>query len=497
MFALSDLLQYNDIIIQTHDNPDADAIGSAFALYEYLAVHGKTAKIIYGGFGKIKKPNILYMTEWLNIPLTHVKKIPPPELLVCVDCQYGGGNVAKFNAANIAVIDHHLQAAEYGFGVIQSNLGSCATLVWKLLNDEDFDFSAHKNVATALYYGLYTDTGSLQDVFHPLDRDMRDFLPAFCDMAVITKLRNSNLSLEELEIAGVALLRNFTDFNKRYAIFKAENCDPNILGFISDIALQVNTIDVCVVISEQGDGVKISVRSCSREVMAQECAEYITKGVGSGGGHRDKAGGFIRKAPVEDMGMTVAEYLNNKIAEYFDSFDKIIANAHNIDTSGMKRYAKKPIPKGFAVSSDVFEGGTPIMIRTLEGDLTMKTSPEAYIMVGIYGEVYPIKAEKFRLYYRVLDDAFKEEYDYEPTVKNEITGDVRELRPHLKYCVATEESSIFAAPLARNTKIFTDFYPNGYMYGEAGDYLAIKCDDYHDVYIIQDYIFAETYEAVE
>ena len=33
---LNDLLKFNDIVIQCHDNPDADALASGYALYWYL-----------------------------------------------------------------------------------------------------------------------------------------------------------------------------------------------------------------------------------------------------------------------------------------------------------------------------------------------------------------------------------------------------------------------------------------------------------------------------
>ena len=496
MFKLSGLVSYSDIVIQCHDNPDADALGSAFALYTYLLQNGKKPRMIYSGFDFIKKSNLRLMVETLKIPVEHIKEPISPELLVCVDCQYGQGNVYKFEAGSVAVIDHHLKVTDdFGHGIIESNLGSCSTLVWKLLSEEDFDFAANPNVSTALYYGLFSDTNSFTEINHPLDKDMRDYLSPFCDMAVISRLRNCNLSFEELEIAGVALLRNYNDFNKRYALFKAEDCDPNILGFISDIALQVDTVDICVVYSQRGNGAKLSVRSCSREVMASEYAEYLTNGVGSGGGHRDKAGGFIQKAAIDLMGISITDYMNRKTAEYFDSYDVINASNHNIDTANMKRYIKKPIPKGFAVSADVFENGTPVMIRTLEGDINIKASPDIYLMVGIEGEVYPIKAEKFTAYYSIMDEVFNEEYKYPPKAKNEVTGEVKELAPYLKHCVCLSEAPIFAAPLTRNTKVFTEWNTNGYMYGETGDFLAIKCDDLNDVYIIQDYIFEKTYES--
>ncbi|MCL2019441.1 MAG: DHH family phosphoesterase [Oscillospiraceae bacterium] len=502
-FRLSQLLKYDNIAIQCHDHPDGDAISSAFGVYSYLKEQGKDPVIVYSGFGRIRKPNILKMIEWFNIPVEYIKpseKHLHPELLICVDCQYGQGNVAKIEADAVAVIDHHLQVIEeneFDLGVILPQLGSCATLVWDLLCKEDFDFSRNVDVTTALYYGLLTDTNEFSEINHPLDKDMRDLLELSIDRSIVKKLRLCNLTLEELEIAGVAMLRNLSNNENRYALFKSEFCDPNILGFISDIAMQVDTIELCVVYNIRVDGAKLSVRSCSREVMASEFAEYITKGVGSGGGHREKAGGWIQKAEIDELGMTIEEYMRTKLSDYFKSYDLINSANHTIDPAGMKRYRKKPIPKGFVVSSDVFPEATPIVIRTLEGDSNIRSSPEIYLMVGTEGEVYPIKKEKFLSYYRNCDETVNDEYEYEPAVKNEITGEIKKLKKLLKFCISVGEAPVYATPLTRNTKVFTSWNPDGYMHGEAGDFLVLKCEDINDVYIVQDYIFYKTYEEAE
>jgi hypothetical protein len=56
----------------------------------------------------------------------------------------------------------------------------------------------------------------------------------------------------------------------------------------------------------------------------------------------------------------------------------------------MNEYRKLKIPVGFVSSTDVFSEGTPITVRTLEGDADAIVSDEIYIMVGILGEAYPI-----------------------------------------------------------------------------------------------------------
>lgn len=79
-------------------------------------------------------------------------------------------------------------------------------------------------------------------------------------------------------------------FNEDYnfAVIKAQPCDPNILGLISDFLLQVDVITSCLVFNENADGYKFSVRSCIREVNASELASYLCEGIGSGGGHYEK-----------------------------------------------------------------------------------------------------------------------------------------------------------------------------------------------------------------
>lgn len=356
---LSKLLKYNQIIVQCHDNPDADAIASGFAVYTYLKEKGKDVRLVYGGRNVIRKSNLVIMIKELEIPIEHIRnaeKETPAELLVTVDCQYGEGNVSLYPAQNVAVIDHHRVAKTLPkLHDVQSNLGACATLVWNLLKEEGIDPNENENLATALYYGLYTDTGNLEEIYHEKDMELRD--NAKFDTGLITRLRNANISIEELETAGAALLR--CDYNEQYrfAVVKAGPCDPNVLGLISDMVLEVDAIDICVVFSVLPNGVKLSVRSCDPEIKANELAAKICMGIGSGGGHQVKAGGFLqmdlltkdyetycRKIGTEprmELNETgtlerpsmsaIKSYLEYRMVEYFENREHIEAVIFDLD----------------------------------------------------------------------------------------------------------------------------------------------------------------------
>ncbi len=497
---LTDLERYNNITIQCHDNPDADAIASAFGLYKYYTSKNKHVRIIYSGHNPIQKANLKLLIDRIEIPIEFIPDCDwhVEGLLITVDCQYGQGNVSKIPADAVAVIDHHQIEIEGNDMVeIQSYLGSCSTLVWKMLTEAGYDIEHDKKLGTALYYGLMTDTNSFAELYHPLDRDLQDEI--ICDKTLINLFCNSNLSLKELEIAGIALIRYIYNEKYRYAIIHAQPCDPNILGLISDLVLQVDAIDVCAVYNEMPDGFKLSVRSCVKEVRASELAVYLTKDIGAGGGHVDKAGGFIGKRKYDKAYPKVHSeaFFGMRLTEYFASSVVIYAQTYDLDMTGMKMYKKKRLLLGFADPLDFLEKGTPVTIRTLEGDVEVKADGTFYVMIGLKGEVYPIDKEKFLKTYDILKETYDFDAEYQPTIRNCIDGAAWDLVKYAKTCRARGVSYIYARELDVCVKIFTKWDEEKYMMGKPGDFIACRNDDRQDIYVVERDIFFKTYEEVE
>ncbi len=504
---LSDLERFHKITIQCHDNPDADTLASGYGLYCYFKKKGKQARLIYSGRNRIQKSNLRLMLEKLNLPVEYVPVEEAAdsreELLITVDCQYGAGNVTQIEAAHIAVIDHHQPETEAGeWAEIRSDLGSCSTLVWKLLLEEGFEISDEEGLGTALYYGLYSDTNQFAEIHNPLDMDMRDALPV--DNSLITLFRNSNISLKELEIAGIALIRYSYNDDYEFAVIKANPCDPNILGLISDFLLQVDAIKTCVVFNETGDGYKFSVRSCVREVNASELAVYLAQGMGSGGGHYEKAGGFISLRRYEEKYPTLHTegYFNNRMTEYFDSFDLIYAQQYEAHPEDMKLYVMRRLPTGYVKAARILPVGTPVTIRTSKGDMDMTVEDDLYIMIDIQGRIYPRRHKEFTEEYEPLEQSYdKAEFlnraEYAPVIKNRENGKNLLLTDYAKLCVPRNEIYIYAKELEKGVKVFTLREKDAYMSGRVGDYLAVRRDDLHDVYVVERDIFAKSYDRAD
>ena len=183
------------------------------------------------------------------------------------------------------------------------------------LKEKGYDANANIHVATALYYGLYSDTGQFSEIYSAQDKTMRDELKI--DREVMDEMVTSNLSRRELCIAGEALRDHIYNGEYRYALVSTEPCDPNLLGVICDLVNQVATIDACVVYNETATGYKLSVR-CAKQVGASRLADALTKDIGTGGGHANKAGGMIMKKLIQSHygKMDIADILNRRMQDY-------------------------------------------------------------------------------------------------------------------------------------------------------------------------------------
>lgn len=517
---LRDLLEYDKIVIQAHDNPDADAIASGFAVYRYLKDNGKDVDLIYGGRNFIRKTNLVMMVEDLNIPIHHVETMEPPQLLLMVDCQYGGGNAVVFPAQNIAVIDHHRVSTELPeLSRVQTHLGACSTLVWSMLKTEGYDIRHNREMVTALYYGLYTDTSGFTEIVHPLDKDLRD--ETEYDKLLMQKYRNANMTLEDLEVAGAALLHSDYLDAYRVAIVKSAPCDPNVLGIISDLILEVDAVDLCIVFNVQKGGVKISVRSCVEEVKASELATELCKGIGSGGGHIAKAGGFIQMDLLTEEYLVFCEQQNfsprmeydeegkhkqptasgikaileQRFREYMDDTDIIYASECHLNVINAQSFCPRMIPWGYVPITELLPEDTPITVRTVHGDVNTVVRAGIILTIGPRGEIYFRKESEFKKQYRTYPDwdFHLADAEYEPIIKESESGKVIIPMDFAKVCVPKGNKVIYAKQLDRKVKLFREDNTKQYSLGRIGDYLIDSTDQLNGVHIMKKELFEKTY----
>ncbi len=493
---LSDLLTHDTIAIQCHNIPDADFLASGFGLYRYFEAAGKQSMFFYGG-PPITKPNLLGMIEALDIPVQHAPDRKEWDgLLITVDCQHGAGNVARVTAPHVAIIDHHIQEKDLPeLCDLRPWLGCCATLIWDLLRRESFPMDIR--LGTALHYGLFTDTNGFAEVRHPLDRDMWDALAV--DETILKRLKLSNLSLADLAQVSTALNDLFADRQFRFALIPAPPCDPNILGFISDLSMQVDTVDLVVAYAHTPSGdVKFSVRTSARETKASELAAWLAEGLGSGGGHREKAGGYIAGSKYQEKhGNTpFLTFCGDSVRNYYGAFRVLDClnptSLHGwLDLQATAAYRKLPVRQGFVPCSKLFEHSAELQLRMLEGDMDVQAGEDTILMIGIAGEVYHMERAVFERNYRPLEDPYAPDFSYAPTVLNKNTGKRVSLLEHACACISTGIDTVKAMCLDERVKVFTRWDEDDYFTGNPGDWLVARSPE--DLYIVTASIFPQIY----
>lgn len=148
-----DILRGNDkFFILTHQSPDGDTLGSAFALCGALQRLGKKAKVLCSDA-------IPKKYEILKIGI--IDEDFEPEYIVSVDIadtSLLGENLASYLGAINLCIDHHATNTKYApLFLLDSTAAATAEIIFDIVKGLCIDIS--KEIATCIYTGITTDTG--------------------------------------------------------------------------------------------------------------------------------------------------------------------------------------------------------------------------------------------------------------------------------------------------------------------------------------------------
>lgn len=161
-----------NIAITMHQKPDADAMGSALALYHFLKQFNHEVAVI-------SPTNWARWVNWMEgagqvldyeLQKTEADKIlDEAEWLFCLD--YNHFNRAKTMATKLAslhcvkiLIDHHREPDEASFNYGISNAGKSSTceMTYDLIVNSGHRDKINKFIAECLYAGIVADTGSFR-----------------------------------------------------------------------------------------------------------------------------------------------------------------------------------------------------------------------------------------------------------------------------------------------------------------------------------------------
>ena len=285
----------NLLILIQHD-PDPDAIASGLALRTLLGRNKTTARI--GSFGQVKRPENVIMVQLLGIEIEQVtvEKLRHYDGIALVDVQppYFGDILPCVDA----VVDHHPLVAEYEarYRDVRCSFGSTATIFVQYLQAVEAKIT--QRLATALYYGLKTDTLSLERETTEADVEAFSYLYPLANHNLIRRMERPKLPLRDLDAFGYALrCRTMigTTFFTHLGIVEREDVLPQFAEF----CLQVEGMEWSVVSGIFGGNLIVSVRHTAHTRSAGELVRTAFGPYGSAGGHRSMAKAVMPLAVLE------------------------------------------------------------------------------------------------------------------------------------------------------------------------------------------------------
>lgn len=268
-------------------NADPDAISSALALQRLFWRRVKKTWVFRTNV--IKRADNLAMIKLLNIKQQHIRKLNPARISrwAIVDSQpHHQEALSKFRFD--IIIDHHPQSkgSSAAFVDIREDYGATATMMTEYLRAAKIKPSPR--LATALFYGIKTDTDNFVRASIPNDIEAFRYLYPFTNIHIVKMIESSEMTRKTLTHFRAAL-ENLVFFKDKAYIHMGKVNDPDILVILADFFLKLVESTWCIVSGVYGQKLIVIFRHAGFRLDAGKIAQKLFGPWGPAGGHKSAA----------------------------------------------------------------------------------------------------------------------------------------------------------------------------------------------------------------
>ncbi len=302
----SALSQSNKIVIVPHKGPDGDAIGSSLGLYHFLKEKGHDTTVIApNDFPQFLKwlPGSEEVRIYENDRETCTNLILEADIIFTLDfnmLERAGDMVAPLTEAEATfiMIDHHPEPSDYADHTYSdASMSSTCQMVYKFLQKLRGLKYITPEIATCLYTGIMTDTGSFRyrATTGETHRVIADLIDKGADNNQIHSNVFDSYNENRMQLLGVALqnLRVNRELRTAYITLSQEELDSyhfqkgDTEGFVNYGLAIEGIIFAVIFIEHKVDGmIKMSLRSKGNFSVNKFARAHF-----NGGGHLNAAGG--------------------------------------------------------------------------------------------------------------------------------------------------------------------------------------------------------------
>lgn len=278
-------------VILCYGDPDPDAIGAALAVAALWRSVGAEPVIRYGG--EVQRYQNKLLLSWLASDIERIgsDELAQAEVVSVVDAQPGFWREDPPRVD--AVIDHHparpdTQAA---YCDLRPGYGATCTMLCEYLIAAEQPVD--RKLATALLYGLVTDTDDLQRNAGAADLRAYDWLLPRADRHFIQRLKKSQVPMAMLDYIAWGIGHRVT-YRDMILVHFGVVPTSDLLVQVADLLLLTCGIAWVVVAGirrrrDEGDRLVVIFRGDGHEVDVGRRATKAFAKLGSAGGHRTMA----------------------------------------------------------------------------------------------------------------------------------------------------------------------------------------------------------------
>lgn len=275
--------------ILVHPDPDPDALASALAVRALLRRDPDATPIVT--LGDMTRPENRRMAELLGMRVTVVTEdeLKGFKRVVVVDHQ--PITLGKICPHALAVIDHHPVEQQFGykFADLRPAVGATATMLTEYITADDAK-RMDDPLATALLYGIKTDTDSLTRGCSPADVQAYAYLLSRADLPLLRKLERPSYKTDSARAYGAALSQLGINGDIAVAFLgKLDEDDTHILVDIADFCMALEEITWSAAAAVIGEQLVFTLRHLGGTSSAGDLAKLLAGDEGSGGGHATMA----------------------------------------------------------------------------------------------------------------------------------------------------------------------------------------------------------------
>lgn len=306
------------VVLTTHERPDGDAIGSEIGMALYLEALGKEVHVLNAD----PTPHTL---EWLpgadrirvfNGSIDQREAVAGADVILVMDTNAEArlgrlGPAVRASAAHTVLVDHHT-APETWFDATyrREDVSSTGELVYEIIAADD-PGRIDRDIATALYVAIMTDTGSFRfsNTSPAVHRAVADLLergrldPSPIHAEVFDKrtpegLRLMSRVLQTLTVAHDGRVA-WMVVTPRFLQETGASIEETE-GFVN-WGLAVEGVVTSILFTETEPGTKVSLRSKGAHHV-HTWAQAL-----GGGGHPNASGAFVRRPLDETIDRVIAQ----------------------------------------------------------------------------------------------------------------------------------------------------------------------------------------------